>query len=145
MAFALTKFSLQTINNSGTSKYRGIQRAVLNITQANTDTDLDIGDDSGTFWTAALANSTWGALAAKAQAKLQEIDDVVDGIIAVGGSVVAKNRVTSSPSAGELALAVQNQRPNITYNSGDAPTEHKVIIDWLLSPEKQGISGDWNI
>ena len=146
MAFALTKFSLQFEGTDSAGKYRGRQYATLHITAANTDVDLDIGDDSGTFWTAALADGTYGSLATEAQAKLQEIDDVVEDLMAVSGeAILARRKVAAASGAGEYSLAIQNARPNIGFFSGDAPTSYVVELEWLLSPEKSGLAGDYNI
>ena len=52
MTFALTAFVAdgQEMDEAVTRRFR--QRAVFTITAANTDVDLDIGDYTGTFWTA---------------------------------------------------------------------------------------------
>lgn len=82
MAFALTKFSARGIDIAGPSYKRGIQQVVLDITGTSADIDLDLGDDSGTFWTAAQANGTYGALATKALEILKKI--VAQSVALVG-------------------------------------------------------------
>lgn len=82
MAFALTKFSARGIDIAGPSYKRGIQQIVLDITGTSADVDLDLGDDSGTFWTAAKANGTYGALATKSLEILKKI--VAQSVALVG-------------------------------------------------------------
>lgn len=217
MAFALTKVRAYGVESEEPVNKRYLQRLILNITGANTDTDLDIGDYSGTFWTAVgatspgaealkvlkniavkaeqclnvfgedfmtrqkidgtstriysyLSDASAGGAAAEAYTvtgllatdEVISVDQEVDGAgAAVGiiswGTLVAdgltvtydadpganaKVRVTvkrtetaSTPDAGQYGLAMDgtNARlPNITWNSGSAPTSYVVVIDWVL-------------
>lgn len=100
MAFALTGFSARGIDVKTPTKKRGIQQVVLSVTGAAADVDLDIGDDAGTFWTAAQADATYGALAAKALTILNQIVDNAAALVAVKSpELLVKNIVTTLDSA----------------------------------------------
>lgn len=68
MAFALTGYKSysRAAYEPVTAQFE--QTVELTITRAATDTALDLGNPAGTFWTAALADVTFGALATKALA-----------------------------------------------------------------------------
>jgi len=83
--FSLTKYNAYGFIIDSDIRKRAIQRMTLHITAANTDTDLDIGDDSGTFWTAAEADTTYGDLGSKALDTIQAIDDVVKALNDING------------------------------------------------------------
>lgn len=53
MAFALSAFEAIPMLLNGAQPRRAIQRVILHVTGTAADVDLDIGDDSGTFWSAA--------------------------------------------------------------------------------------------
>lgn len=65
MAFALTKAVFHGEYRGEAVQEKARQYAILTITAANTDTDLDLGDNAGTFWTA-VGGSTPGTEALKA-------------------------------------------------------------------------------
>jgi len=83
--FALTKYQAYGVLISSPVRKRAVQRVVLTYTAVNTDTDLDIGDDSGTFWTAAKADATYGAMATNALSHIQKIVANADSLSLVGG------------------------------------------------------------
>ena len=83
--FALTKFNAYGFIIDSQIKKRAMQRATLHITAANTDTALDLGSDSGTFWTAAEADATYGDMATNALERLNEIVDNALVLNNIGG------------------------------------------------------------
>lgn len=130
MAFALTGFRAYGVEIQSVSKKRGVQRAELHITAAATDIDLDIGDPTGTFWTAVGATTIGdGALET-----LQQIATKSTELTQVQGTaLLARLHTAAAGSAGEYALAVANELPNITWHSGDAPTDYTIQLEWLLN------------
>ncbi len=70
MAFALTDFQSYGIEAEEAVNKRYKQVAIFSITALNTDVDLDIGDYSGTFWTA-VSGSEPGTTALKAIKDIQ--------------------------------------------------------------------------
>ncbi len=73
MAFALTSCFADSTRFQGTGLQRATQKVVLTATGAITDVALDIGNYSGTFWTAALADATYGTLASQVKDFLQKV------------------------------------------------------------------------
>lgn len=65
MTFQLTKAQIYGIESEEPLNKRYVQKAILHINAANSDVSLDIGNFSGTFWTAALADGTYGTIAAQ--------------------------------------------------------------------------------
>lgn len=133
MAFALVGFHARGVEVTSPSLKRGIQQVVLDITAAATDVDMDIGDDSGTFWTACIADSTYGSLASSALTVLQAI--VAQSAAFVGCAseqLIDRVQVASLTGAGEFTLAVQNSRPNLAFNAADGETSWKLILTYEL-------------
>jgi hypothetical protein len=137
MAFALTKFQARGVDIAGPSNKRGIQQVVLNITGAAADVDLDIGDDAGTFWTAAKADSTYGSLATKALEVLQNIVANASSLVAVKSEqLIDRIQIAAVSGAGEYSLAVVNTRPNIAFNAADGETSYEIILEYELDDKQ---------
>ena len=90
MSFALTKFEARGVEIKTPSKKRGKQELVFTITGTTADVDLDIGDEDGTFWTDALADTTYDDLAASVFALLftNALVDQAAGLMAVVGGAI---------------------------------------------------------
>jgi hypothetical protein len=132
MAFALTGFVSYGINIVGPSQKRGIQRATLTITALATDVDLDLGDDSGTFWTEAQANSTYGQLATKALDVLGKIEDQAASLISVRSEQLL-DRIQAAAAAGTAyVLTVQNKRPNLLFDAANGETSWSIDLEWIM-------------
>jgi hypothetical protein len=139
MAFVLTKVQAYGIEAEEPLNKRYRQYMYLTITAANTDVDLDIGDNVagslGTFWAAVDATST-GLNA------LQAIQDIV-----------TRAEVGERPSLSELGfyqggaasgvvytVTLANKCPNILFASGSAPTAYTVCLSWVLKPETDPVA-----
>jgi hypothetical protein len=85
MTFALTKVRAYGIEAEEPINKRYQQKLILNITAANTDVDLDLGDYSGTFWTAVGATEP-GITALKA---IKDIQIAADSFVGLGGTSLA--------------------------------------------------------
>lgn len=85
MTFALTEFQSYGIEAEEAVNKRYKQVAILTITAANTDVDLDIGDYSGTFWTA-VSGSEPGTTALQA---IKDIQTRALSFVGLGGSSLA--------------------------------------------------------
>lgn len=83
MTFSLTKFRCYGIEADEAISKRNKQIAVFNISSANTDTDLDIGDYTGTFWSA-VGSSMRGALLS-----IKQIQTRADSFLGISGSSIA--------------------------------------------------------
>lgn len=103
MAFALTKYEARSLDIASPTYKRGIQQVVLDITGTSADVDLDLGDDSGTFWTAAQANTTYGELAKKALASLKRIVDQAQALVSVESQeLLTKNQIVALDSSASV-------------------------------------------
>lgn len=133
MAFALTSFQSDGFRYVGPGPRKAIQTVVLTITGTTADVDLDIGDDSGTFWTAALADATYGALATSALDKLQKIIEQATAVARIYSPEIEASGLRAAAASGTAyTLAHQNSRPNWTFASNQGLTAYTVFIDYLL-------------
>lgn len=133
MAFALTAYQARSVDIASPSYRQAIQEVVLDITGTTADVDLDIGDNTGTFWTAAQANTTYGALAAKALESIQRIVSQSDALVQVmSQQLLDRIQIATVAGAGEYSLAIQNLRPNIAFNAADGETSYKIILRYEL-------------
>ena len=133
MSFALVGFQARSLEVSSPSKVKAVQQVVMNITAAATDVDLDIGDASGTFWTDALADGTYGDLASSALTSLTEIAGQSSALVAVQSEqLIDRVQSAAAGNAGEYALAIDAIGPNITFHAADGDTAYKIILVWEL-------------
>jgi hypothetical protein len=140
MAFALSSASAYQIYNRTSVSRPDLQVLEFTITRANTDTDLDLFDASGTFWTAVGASGV-GLIAKTA---LTPIFDQVAFLVscAVVGNNAPLAQVVSSPAAGSYVLSNDGTypvvKPAITLVSGSGATSLKVCLvlslNSLVSP-----------
>lgn len=133
MSFALVAFHARGVEITSPSNKRGIQQVVLDITATANDVDLDVGDDGGTFWTAAIADSTYGELATQALDILQAI--VAQSAAFVGCAsqqLIDRVQVAALTGAGQYTLAVVNSRPNIAVDAADGETSWKLILTYEM-------------
>lgn len=141
MAFALTRFEARSIDIASVTYKRGVQQVVMDITGSSADVDLDIGDDAGTFWTAAIANATYGTLATNALAVLQKIVAQAAALVAVQSQqLLDRIQIATVSGAGQYSLAVVNTRPNLAFNAGDGETAYKIILTYELNNYIQPIA-----
>jgi hypothetical protein len=144
MAFALTKFQAWPVPLSATSWKRAAQRAELHITALAADVDLDIGDDAGTFWTAAIANATYGVVASSALTVLQTIADAANGLTEVGTpQLLDRVQIAAAPAAGQYVLAIQDHRPNITFAAADGELTYTIVLEWSLPDANVGYTAQY--
>ncbi len=148
MSFALTKAQFRSLSLQNVSYKKGVQEVVLEITAANTDTDLDIGDAAGTFWTAAVANATYGAMAALVLAQLQAVvasSAYFSQLRCPELQCSAYLQVASAPGATQYSLTTDTYGPDILLASGSAPTSYHVHLFYELAVGAFPISANYNI
>jgi len=141
MAFALTDANFGKIEIPTAIKKRGLQYIELKVTRGASDTDLDIGNSAGTFWTAAIADGTYGTLATNALREFQKIEDKIDGIVSLEilGANAPLLRVASASAAtnydvsngGTYPLVV----PEVTLFNDAAPATLSVRLVVSLTDE----------
>lgn len=133
MAFALTKLRTWGDKIQSATALRGTQVVELSITQLDTDVDCDIGDATGTFWTAAVADATYGDIATAALTQLLAIATQTLQILTVKSeTLLPRLRDDSSPASTDYSLGINNHLPNIGFASGSAPTTWVLELDLRL-------------
>ncbi len=149
MAFALTKFKADGIRHSGPTRSHGEQIAIFSITAADTDTDLDISDSDGTFWTEALADTTYGSLATGAwnaffsTTTSGTIPAAISTLLAVESeTLLARIRDDSSPANTDYSLIIADNLPDLGFASGDAPESIILVLRWLLADGQEAVIAD---
>ncbi len=134
MAFALTGYVARGTDISGPNFKKGTQQVVIRATGTSADVDLDIGDAAGTFWTAAIADTTYGALATKALLSLQRVAAQSVANVAVSSNqLIDRVQVASLTTTGQFTLANDVIGPNIAFNAGDGETAYYIILDYELN------------
>jgi hypothetical protein len=134
MAFSLTAFQARSLEIQSPSYKKGIQQAVLTITGTAADVDLDVGDVSGTFWTAALANTTYGTLASKALDILTKISD--QSVSCLGWKcqqLMVKVQSAAAGSAGEYAVSYGTIAPNFAIHTGEGSTAYYLVLEYEMA------------
>jgi hypothetical protein len=131
MAFAVTAVECygKEIDEPLTKKFE--QTMVLSYTAANTDVDCDLGDYTGTFWTAA-GGSAAGATALKS---IKAIQIRAQQFAKLGGEALLDRVQGTSAASGVYTAAMDGTNthiPNLTFHSTTAPTSAKLILTWVL-------------
>jgi hypothetical protein len=130
MAFALTGFKAHGIDVAGPSRKRGIQRLCFTITATAADVALDLGNFTGTFWSA--ADNT--ALGANVLQTVQRIVAQAQDFLSVKSPQLADRiQIATVAGAGEYSLALQNKLPNIAVNAADGETAWYVVVELELN------------
>ncbi len=148
MAFALTRFKSYGRRHDGENRSHAEQVCELHITAANTDIAYDLDVTAGTFWTAAEANATYGALATKAKSVfLTDIVAVKHRCIAVDGEPLVGDflRVLSGAAGLQYVVAVGAtvaHMPSLTFVSASAPTAITLVITWTLVDGAEAVVSD---
>jgi len=145
MSFALTAFEAFPLAHQGSNVRRAAQRVVLHCTGLAADVDLDIGDDSGTFWTDALADTDNGEIATQALAELKRVVAIADKVAGVFTSEILPKAQSAALTPGSYQLSLQDKRPNYTFFAGEGETSYTVIVDYLLTPEQYPIISNYGI
>jgi len=96
MAFTLSKIRAYGIEAEEPVNKRYQQKLILNIAGLATDVDLDLGDYSGTFWTAVGATQP-GITALKA---IKDIQTLADSFVGLGATSLAG--YTQQPAVGGI-------------------------------------------
>lgn len=148
MTFALTSFVADGIRFQGPTPYRSKQQYVFTVTAAASDVDLDIGDTTGTFWSAAQADSTYGEMATQVldnieawAANLQAVSNLYTPELA-GFTQVLSLSVTGTYT---LALDSTTKLPNYTFHTDGGATAYTVFVEYLLDPNMLPNAVSYNV
>jgi hypothetical protein len=132
MAFALTSFWADSVRYQGPGPYRAEQKLKFTITGTTADVDLDIGDFSGTFWTAAIADATYGDAAVTALEAVQKIVAQATNVSKVYTPELQARIQAAAASGTAYSLALQNFLPNYTFDAANGATAYTVQVDLQL-------------
>lgn len=131
MTFALKSFLATGVNLCGPQPQRQTQKLVFGITGLATDVDLDLGDLSGTFWTDAVADATYGDLAADVQDWLTAnypnwaatsrvfVQELFDRIVAAAASGTAYSQLLNATTG----------LPEFTFDTNQGELIYTVVVE----------------
>jgi hypothetical protein len=151
MAFALTAWKgYPRPIDQGTIK-RWEHVVEFKITGLVGDVDLDIGDLAGNFWTAAIADATYGDYATAAVAYLgslyPKLSSVTYASPELGGAYVKVLAGPALPGEYAVILNATTGMPEIAFTAGAAPTALTLRFEcalktseWPLVDSKYGTS-----
>ncbi len=136
MTFALVGFRAAGARREGAQPCHGDQIVELKITAAATDVAYDFATTGGTFWTAAVADATYGGLATQARAfLLNRVAGVVAEYLGACSEVLdtVYTRVAGAPGAAtEYRVTVSYHMPSLAFNAAGGPTAITVRLQWRL-------------
>lgn len=144
MAFSVRRAHMTAVESlKAVSPYYS-QQLQLIVYSAAADVDWDIGDFTGTFWTAALADGTYGAVAAKALAALK--DFAVNAAYAnnpAGNFDLYRTRVKTATDTADYEITSWTGKvPNITFAAASGAGNSDVRLSWGMLPGWQPVTGD---
>lgn len=132
MTFQLSSFKARSIAYQNVTEKRGIQELIFKISAANTDATLDLSTIASTFWTAAIADSTYGAMATAVLTALENVitPQASDLYLADAEALIPYVKVLTLSAGNQYTASVGSyvagtsmaHLPVLTFNSGNAPT-----------------------
>lgn len=147
MAFALTSFFADGTRFAGPGPYRATQTYVFTITGLTTDVDLDIGDASGTFWTAAIANTTYGEMATQVLAQIVRLEAQISAVKGIYTPQLAARIQAAAASGTAYTLSINTSLtlPDYTFAASNGETAYTVFVEFLLIPNALPTNLSYNI
>lgn len=139
MAFALTSAQCYKLDTPNATKNYGLQVIELTVTRGAADVLLDLGNISGTFWTAVRADATYGVYATAVSGALApclvSIDRLVSfSMLGSGGPFIQVTALTASEqfliTNGSVYPAFS---PIFTVDAGSPPAELKILAIFSLT------------
>ena len=108
------------------------QTLLINVNAASSDVTWDLGNAAGTFWTAALADATYGTTAASCLAALQSFDKAAAFALAVGGNfTLYRVRALTPTGTGDYQISSwTNRTPNFVFATGAGPGSTNIVLTW---------------
>ena len=148
MAFQMLRAHFYASEGSKAVSPGTLQTCEMVITGAAGDVDLDLDDFSGTFWTAALADATYGAVALLIKKALQNVAKSVASTHHVGGNfILYRPRVPAGAEAAATGAYSANYNnttklPNFTFDTANGPQGTNIIVTWDMTPGTQPMTLD---
>lgn len=148
MAFALTSFFADGVRFMGPGPVRATQKYTFGITAAASDVTLDIGDVTGTFWTAAEADSTYGEMATQVLAQVERLYSQYQAVSDLFTPELASfTQVLSLSATGTYTLAIDStyKLPNYTFHTSGGATAYTVFVEYLMEPNMLPVNLSYNV
>lgn len=144
MAFALKSFFADAVRYQGPGPYRSIQKVVLTATGTIADVNLDIDDDSGTFWTDAIAANPEMATQVLDEFK-RILQQCATWSAVYSPEIDASGLRGAAPASGVYTLSFSNKRPNWTFYTNEGLTSYTIFLEYELAPNMLPINYSSNI
>jgi hypothetical protein len=147
MAFKLDYFVADGVRFQGPGPIHGKQTLVFGISAANTDTAMNVGDLSGTFWTDAKANAATGEMATKVVEDLTRLYPNFQAFISSGVDALA-GRVQAAAAAGAAytrALNATTKLPEYVFAASNGITSGVLVVELLLKPGQEPLKASYNL
>jgi hypothetical protein len=148
MTFALTSFFADGTRFVGPGLVRATQTYAFTVTAAATDVDLDLGDPTGTFWTAAQADSTYGEMATQVLSRIEALEDNYSAVKALYTPELASFvQVASLSATGTYTLDIDSttQLPDYTFYTSGGTTAYTVFVEYLMEPNILPVTLSYNV
>jgi len=143
MAFAVTDYKAYGVDISEPVTKRAVQHLEMTITGLAADVDMDIGDQSGAFWTAAEADGTYGATATACKAVIADIETKAAHRISFflkGVTDLKKLIEDGGTTAGDdYYLSGTTVMPEITIHTAEGLTSYKLHLAVALDDEERAV------
>lgn len=148
MTFALTSFFADGVRFSGPGPIRATQQYTFGITAAVSDVDLDLGDVTGTFWTAAQANATYGEMALQVLTQIERLYAQYSSVRDIfTPDLYNRIQVPSSPTGTQYSAEIDATYllPNYTFATTGGSTAYTVHVEYMLDPNILPTNLSYNI
>lgn len=147
MAFALTSFVADSMRFAGTVPYRAKQLYVFTITGTTADVTLDLGLSTGTFWTAAVADATYGQLATNVLADIKRLKANYKAVSQIYVPELAARLQAAAASGTSYTLSIDSDLtlPDYTFAANNGATSYTVFVEYLLTPNTLAASIAYNV
>lgn len=149
MTFALTSFFADGVRYMGPGLVRATQSYAFTITGAVTDVDLDLGDATGTFWTAATANGTYGTMATQVLSRVEALTAQYDYVKTVFvPELFGRVQVEASPTGTTEYTQVLDSGlllPDYGFGTSGGVTSCTVVVDYQLEPNMLPTNLSYNL
>jgi hypothetical protein len=149
MAFAVTKYKAYGLYVDEPITKRALQVFEMTFTRASADVNADISDSntsSDAFWSDALADSTYAAVASGARSAWFEVLSKADKLIdinLVGANDILMRTIGTITDAKLYQItnagAFPVLAPNITFIANSAPATVSMVATFTLTDEQRAV------
>lgn len=146
MAFALTKFKADGVRAEGATRQHAFQTAQFMITALAADVVMDISAVTtgalGTFWTAVIADATYGAIGTQALTAIKAIQNQVLSLTSVDLGGALDYVKGTAVAASTYTIATTLHLPTVTFNAANGKLAYLVVLKWVLKDGLEAVVSD---